>query len=799
MFKNYLKIAWRNLFKDKLYSLINIIGLSIGITSCALIYLYVSYELSYDSYHHQSENIYRMISSSHEPDKVKEFAPTSPIMARSALENFAEVEKIVRFNGSSRNISYEQKKFYDTKIHYADSTLLDVFDFDLIQGDKRTILNKPYSVVLTESAAKKYFGNENAYGKIMKLSDTINLTVTGVIRDIPKNSHFSFECFLSRNTMDDMNKADSTWYQNNELNWFNCNTFSYLRLKDGTDPAKLKAKINAYMTKENEEIRKQTGMYMNCDLQPLTSIHLNSHLEAEFKDSKNGNIQYIYIFIGTAILMLVIACCNFINLSTAKSINRSKEIGLRKVIGATRKQLIAQFLGESVLFALIGSLISILFVISLLPVFNSFVGIELHFNSSILLIYLIIIICVGLLSGSYPALLMSSFSPIRSIKGSIKHSLSDIIFRKGLVIFQFSIAVALIICTIIVLNQMDFIQNKNIGMNKDQLLNIELKNQDAAKSDVIISELRKNPKIVSASVNSFSFKFMSNITLVPEGLAENKLTSCNVFSTDHNFFKTYQIPFVAGRDFSPSFQTDETSGFIVNEAAVKEFGWKTAQNAIGKNIQWGLGKEGKVIGVVKDFNFSTLKDNIKPVLMHIFKPWYSNITVRLKTQNVSTTISEIGEIWKTSAPHSPYKYSFVEDDFNSMFQSELKMRAVLGVFTFLSILVACLGLFGLAAFTIKQRVREIGIRKVLGSSVRGIVTQLSKDFLRLVFISIIISIPIAWYTSYKWLEDFAFRINISIWVFIGASFLAVCIALITVSTQALKAAWANPVKSLRSE
>ncbi len=799
MFKNYIKVAWRNLFKDKLYSMVNIIGLSIGITCCAVIYLYVSYELSYDAYHHQSENIYRMVSNSHEPDKVKEFAPTSPIMASSALVQFPEIDNIVRFNGSSRNISFEEKKFYDTKLYYADSTLLDVFDFNLIQGNKKTLLNKPYSIVLTESTAKKYFGNESAYGKIMKLSDTINLTVTGVINDIPKNSHFSFDCFLSRITMNDLNKGDSSWYQNNEQNWFNCNTYSYIRLKDGTDPSKLKSKINAYMTKENEEIRKQTGMYMNCNLQPITDIHLTSNLEAEFKDSKNGNIQYIYIFIGTAILMLVIACCNFINLSTAKSINRSKEIGLRKVIGATRKQLILQFLGESTFFSIIASLFSILFVYCLLPVFNNFLGIELHFTLKTFLLYLIIIVFVGILSGSYPALLMSSFSPIRSIKGNIKHSLIDVIFRKGLVVFQFTIAIALIICTIIVLNQLDFIQNKNIGMNKDQLLNIELKPQDAGKSEVLLKELRQNPKIVSASVNSFSFKYMSNITLIPEGLAENKLTSCNVFSMDYDFLKTYQIPIVAGRDFSPSYTTDETEGFMVNEAAVKEFGWKTPKDAIGKKVQWGMGKDGKVVAVVKDFNFTSLKENIKPILMHIFKPWHNNITVRLKTDNVSTTISEIENIWKTNAPHSPYKYSFLEEDFNNMFQSELKMRSVLGVFTVLGILVACLGLFGLAAFTIKQRYREIGIRKVLGSSVNGIVKNLSADFLKLVIISILIAIPLAWYASYKWLQDFAFKVDISWWVFILAAFLALIIAFITVCFQALKAALANPIKSLRTE
>ncbi len=799
MFKNYLKIAWRNLFKDKLYSLVNIMGLAIGMACCVIIYLYVSFELSYDKYHRNSPNIYRMVSVAHGQNKLDEFAPSSPMMGQSTLDNFPEVKRLLRFNGSNRYFSLGEKKFFDNKLAYADSTLLDVFSFEVIDGQAKGALTKPYSAVLTESCAKKYFGKEPAAGKTIYMSDTIPFTVTAVIKDIPKNTHFTNDAFLSRITMNDMNKADSSWVENNERNWFNCNTYTYLELKDGTDPVALNSKINTFMTKENAEIRRQTGMFMNCRLQPIQDIHLNSHLEAEMKDSNNGYLTYIYIFTGTAILMLLIACFNFINLSTAKSINRSKEIGLRKVIGATRRQLMAQFLGESLLFALLGAVISFVIVLLALPAFNNFVALDLSVNSSVVVIYMLIILCVGVLSGSYPALMMSSFAPIRSLKGLVKHSLGDVLFRKGLVVFQFTIAVALIVCTTVVLKQLDYIQSRHIGLNKEQLLNIDLKQRDAANAEVLLKALRENPKITAASVNGFNFKYMSNITLIPEGVPENELTSCNVFAVDENFLNTYEIKLAAGRDFSKKFATDEAEGFMVNETAVKEFGWKTPKEAIGKKVQWGMGKDGKIIGVVKDFNFSSLKEPIKPVLFHIFKPWYNNITVRLNTSEVQGTLAQIETLWKREAPFTTFKYSFVADDYNSLYQSELKMRSVLGVFTFLAIFVACLGLLGLAAFSIKQRYKEIGIRKVLGASVSGIVQHLSKDFLKPILIAIVIAFPLAWFACYKWLQDFAFKTDISFWIFLVSGTVAVVIAFGTISYQAIKAAIANPINAIRAE
>ncbi len=623
--------------------------------------------------------------------------------------------------------------------------------------------------------------------------------VTGVMKDIPLNSHFNFDCVISRSTMFEMAKANADFREENEKNWLNCDSYSYLLLKNKVDVKAFESKVNRYLTKETAGLKKDIGMWMNVAIQPILDIHLRSKLEHEFRGSKNSDISYVYIFSATALLILLIACCNLINLSTARSLNRSKEIGLRKVIGAKRSQLISQFLGESILFTIIASILSLLFVLLFIPLFNSFIETTLRFNMSILWLYLSIIIGVGLLAGLYPAMLMSSFAPIRSLKGKISHGIADIVFRKGLVVFQFSIAIVLIIVTTLILRQLDFIQNRNIGLNKEQVLTIELRGIGPQKGEVLIGELNKNPKIVSTSLSNFSFKGIPDITVLPEGFAQNEVTGCPVISVDENFLKTMQIDLVEGRDFSKDFPTDVNEAFIVNEEAVKEFRWKTSKNAIGKKVDWAFGKSGKIIGVVKNFNFSSMKEGVKPMLIHIFKPWHGTVIARLKTNDLTLTMKNIEATWKTIAGDAPFKATFMENDFNALYKSEQNMRSVLGGFTFLSVLVACLGLFGLAAFTIKQRFREIGIRKVLGSNISGIVQLLSKDFLKLVVISILIASPVAWYAIHKWLQDFAYKVNISWWIFVMAGVLAILIAYVTVAFQAVKAAIANPIKSLRTE
>lgn len=797
MIRNYLKIAWRNLWKNKLFSFINIIGLAVGVACCVLIFIYVQNELSYDKFNDKSDRIYRVTSHMIQENKEEFFAPTSPITSKKIQEGFPEVEKIVRFNFFGLSLAYKDKKFYDSRIVCADSSLFDIFTFPLLEGDSKSALKAPYCIVLTEKIAKKYFGSESALGKMLTLSDTMSMMVTGIMKDIPVNSHINFDGVISASTLAKLNEHDPDWKENSE-HWLNCSSFAYLLLKNNIDVNAFETKVNRFLTKETAQLKKDVGMSMNVAIQPLTDIHLKSHLEHEFPGSKNSDIIYVYIFSATAILILLIACCNFVNLSTARSLNRSKEIGLRKVIGAKRGQLVLQFLGESVLFTLVASVLSIILVLIFIPLFNSFIETKLSLSFSVLWLYLAIVIGVGLLAGLYPALLMSSFTPIRSLKGKVSHGIMDIIFRKGLVVFQFSIAIILIIGTTLILQQLDFIQNRNIGLNKEQVLAIDLKG-NGKKADVLLKEMSKNSKVVNASLNSFSFKGVANITVLPEGFSQTELTSSPVISVDENFFNTLQIKVIEGRNFSKDFPTDLNEAFIINEAALKEFRWKTPKEAIGKKVDWAFGKSGKIIGVVKDFNFSSMKENVKPMLMHIYPQWFGFLTLRLKTSDLPQTLKQLESTWKTVVGDAPFKSAFLEDDFNGLYRSEQNMRSVLSAFTFLSVFVACLGLFGLAAFTIKQRFREIGIRKVLGSNVSGIVQLLSKDFLKLVAISILIATPVAWYAMHKWLQDFAYKIDISWWVFVMAGVLAALIAYITVALQAVKAAIANPIKSLRTE
>lgn len=796
MIKNYFKVVWRNLSKNKLYSFINITGLSVGITCCVLIFLYVQYEWSYDKYNVKSGQIYRLTEVLHLPNENNARALTSPPMASALQANFPEVLKTVRISYSSRYLSYQNKKIVSTQIMYADSTLFDIFTFPIISGDKQKALVNPYSIVLTESMAKKYFGSVSPLGKIMQLSDTVPLTVTAVVKDVPANSHFNFDCILSRTTINALNKNLP------ETEWFSNGFYTYLLLSKNASYHQLENKFSSFIAKQMNKARKATGMYYDLKLQPVADIHLKSNLNSEI--NPNGDITYIYIFAAAAFLILLIACINFINLATAKSISRAKEIGLRKVIGANRSQLIFQFLGESFLFTVISAVLSVILIQLMLPWFNSFTGRSLSlfdFSSyNVLILFITIVISVGLMAGIYPAFLMSSFSPIKVLKGTVKYEWHDIFLRKGLIVFQFTIAIILIAGAFLVYQQLRFIQNKKIGLNKDQLLEVQLPASHSDKKDILLQEFLKNYNVVNASLTNFSFQqTISSFATLPEGFSDNQVSSISSIFADYNFLKTFQIPLATGRNFSTSFPTDSAQAFIVNEAAVKAFNWKNDEAAIGKYLNWGLGKKGKVIGVVKDFNYSSLHDNIKPLIIQLLPQAYNFVALRIKPNELQQTLVALSATWKTIVPDAAFQYSFLDDDFAALYKSEQNLQGVLGLFTALSIFIACLGLFGLTAFTIAQRFKEIGIRKVIGASVFNIISLLSKDFLKLVFISICIAFPAAWLVINKWLQNFAYHMSISWWTFVSVGLCAMLIALATVSFQSVKAAIANPVKSLRTE
>ncbi|HYK44374.1 MAG TPA: ABC transporter permease, partial [Parafilimonas sp.] len=757
MFRNYLKVVWRNLSKNKLYSFINIAGLSVGIACCVLIFLYVQYELSYDKYNVKAGQIYRLTEVLHLPDGNNERAVTSPPMAPKLQANFPEVLKSVRISYSGRYLSYEKKKIPSSHIMYADSAFFDIFTFPMISGSPQKALVNPYSIVLTESMAKKYFGAVSPLGKIMQLSDTIPLTITGVVKDVPINSHFSFDCILSRSTINALSQNQP------ETEWFNNNYYTYLLLPANCDYHALENKFSSFVRKEMADEIKSSGLYYDLKLQPLLNIHLRSNLNSEI--NPNGDITYVYIFSAAAFLILLIACINFINLSTAKSVTRAKEIGLRKVIGANRFQLVVQFLGESLLFTVIATVISVVLIQIGLPYFNSFTGRSLTLfrgNAGIVFLFAAIIFLAGFLAGIYPALLMSSFSPVQALKGPAKYEWRDIFLRKGLVVFQFTVAIILIAGAGLVYKQLQFIQNQKIGLNKDQVIEVPIPPSQSLQKDILLQQFQETPNVVNASLTSFSFKEpVSRIATLPEGFADNQVNSYNSIFVDQNFVPTFQIPLAAGRNFSTAFPTDSNEAFIINEAAVKAFRWKNDQAAIGKNIDWGLGKKGKVIGVVKDFNYTSLHDNVKPLIIQILPEGYSFIALRVNATGLPQTIAALSSKWKELIPDESFQYSFLDDDFAALYQSEQNLQRVLGLFTVLSVFIACLGLFGLAAFTIRQRFKEIGIRKVIGASTFSIVSLISKDFLKLVVISFLIAAPVAWFGVNKWLQNFAYQVSIS--------------------------------------
>ena len=795
MFKNYFKTALRNLGKNRLYSFINIAGLSIGIACCVLIFLYVQFQWSYDRFNTNAEHIYRLTEILHLPKEDNARAVTSPPMAPALQSAFPEIEKSVRINNSSRILSYGEVKIYDTRIKYADSTLFDVFTFPMVAGNPQKALVQPYSIVLTESAAKKYFGNERALGAVMKLSDTINLTVTGIIKDIPSNAHFTFDAMLSRTTLNDLSNYEP------EDQWFYNGFYTYFLVAKNTDVSFLESRVTPFIREQMTEDLKATGLSYDLKLQPLTDIHLRSSLNSEIET--NGDISYIYIFSAAALLILLIACCNFINLSTAKSLNRAREIGLRKVVGARRIQLTIQFLSESFLLVTMAALLSVGIVKILLPLFNtlahlSLPGFALN-NFSLLLLYIAIIFSVSLLSGLYPAFLMSSFSPVRILKGTVKHGWEDLLLRKGLVVFQFTIAIILMVATALVYQQLDYLQHKNLGLNKEQVIEVSLSGIDPSKTKTLVNEIKRISSVINVSFTDFSFQEgISTVAMLPEGSSENEITSENVISVDENFLNTMQIELAAGRDFSSSFPTDEKEAFIVNEQAVKNFGWGDPNTAIGKSIVWDGDKKGKVIGVVKDFNYTSLHDNIEPLIIHILPDWYGYMALRIQPAALQQTLDDLKSKWQ-QVTGGPFIYSFLDEDFENLYKAEENLQHILGLFTLLSVFIACLGLFGLAAAMVKQRFREIGIRKVLGASAAGVVGLLSKDFLKLVVVAILIATPVTWLAMNRWLQDFAYRVNINWWVFGLAALLSLLIALITVSLQALKAAVSNPVTSLRTE
>ncbi|MEP6951838.1 MAG: ABC transporter permease [Ginsengibacter sp.] len=806
MFKNYLKIAFRNLLKNKAFSAINIFGLAIGIATCLVITLFVQNELSYDRYNKKADRMVRVVFRGVVEGQQMKESNVMPPVAQAFKANYPEVLEATRMvNGGSPIITYGDKSFKEDAFVYVDSNFFQVFTLPLIKGNSKSALLQPNTIVITQTIANKYFGNDDPIGKVLNFKN-LNGTfkVTGVIDKVPVNSHFHFDFFASMGSVAD---AKSTSFMTSGYN-------TYLVLPDGYDYKKLQAKLKDFVQKyigpqlqqglgmSLEEFRKK-GNDIGLYLQRLTDIHLHSDFTNDLEPE--GDIRYVYIFSAIAIFMLVIASINFMNLSTAGASKRAREVGIRKVLGSLKLELVRQFLLESILLTAIALLLAIVFVYLALPFFNNFSGknlsLQLTSNPWMVPGLLLLVLVTGILAGSYPAFFLSSFKPVVVLKGKIGSGKKSIGLRSGLVVFQFFISIILIAGTTVVYRQLSYIQHIKLGYDKSQVLILPETWLLGKNEETFRQQLLQDPRIENISVSGYlpaGNSYGNNFFVYPDNNS-SMLVKTLRYDVDYRYIPTLGMQMALGRNFSKDFGTDST-GVILNENAAIAFGW--GKNAIGHTITRrendGNKSTFQVIGIVKDFHFKSLHELISPLVMVLGNGAGTTI-LKVKTKDIAGLLNAIKKKWDALSPVGPFSYSFMDDRINDTYQSEQKTGILLGVFASLCIFVACLGLFGLVTFTAEQRTKEIGIRKVLGAGVPGIVQLLSKDFLRLVLIAIVIAIPGAWWMMNKWLQNFAYRIEITWWTFAIAGLLAIFIALFTVSFQAIKAAMANPVKSLRTE
>ncbi len=807
MLRSYITIALRNLLKYKFYSILNLTGLAVGIACCILIMLFVQDELGYDKFNKKADRIYRMYGEFKLGENEYRGASVGAPVAKNLIADYPEVEDAFRFRSTGTwFIKYGDKVVKETEMIFADSNMFNFFDIPLLKGNPKTALAKPNALVISLETAEKIFGDEDPVGKTVILDNEFDYEITGVFDKVPNNSHFKFNIFGSLTSLE----------QSRRDFWMSLNFQTYILLKQGADYKQLEAKfpdmVEKYIGPELEQFLgksltqlSEEGNKAGFFLQPLLDIHLHSDLQSEL--GVNSDIKYVYLFTSIAFFILLIACINFMNLSTARSANRAKEVGLRKVVGSQRSQLVWQFLTESMILSLTALALAIGLIYLSLPYFNALSGkkILLSFadNLPLLLTMLGITLFIGLLAGSYPALFISAIRPVEVLKGKLKMGVKSGLLRSSLVVFQFAASIIMIIGTIVVYNQLQFVQNKKLGYDKEQVLVV----QDAFilgdKIQTFKEELLQNNEIVNASVSGFlPTPSNRNVNVVfPEGQpSDDNSTPVGTWGVDMDYIKTMGMEIVKGRDFNKEFIADSNTA-IVNETLAKQFGWI---DPIGKNISKYEGIDPveigtyRVIGVVKDFHFESLRNAIGPLVFFIENSTGA-VSFRFKTDNVASVINLIRNKWDEFAPGQPFDYTFIDDEFAEMYNEEQKLGEIFRTFAILAIFVGSLGLFGLSAFTAEQRTKEIGVRKVLGASVSGIVVLLSKEFAKLILISFVIAVPIAYYYMNSWLQDFAYRTDIGLITLAFAGITAFVIALLTVSYHAIKIAITNPVKSLRYE
>lgn len=804
MLKNYIKIAFRNLLKNKLYSAINIFGLTIGLTTCFMILLFVQNQLSYDRFNEKADQIFRVaFVGQMNGGEIKE-ANVMPPVAQTLKDDFPEVLDAARIRSiGTPRISYNNQVFRNSTA-FADPSLFDLFTIPLIKGDKQTILSKPNTLVLSQKAATQFFGDENPIGKTILIKDgNANFEVVGVYETIPGNSHFHFDVLASMATLPEATNPS----------WMVSNFYTYLLLPDGYDYKNLEAKlpqvVEKYMGPQLQEAMgitfsqfRESGNNIGFELQPLTDIHLHSKLSAELEAP--GDIQYVYIFIAVALFMLLIACINFMNLSTAGASKRAKEIGVRKVLGSLKQQLILQFLIESLLLTSISLIIALSSVDLVLPYFNTLTQQELTFSFSlnhwIVPAMLGFVVITGVLAGSYPAFYLSSFNPVNIIKSRFFSDSKGFSLRSGLVVFQFFISIGMITSTLVVYKQLSFIQHKNLGYNKDQVVIVEDTYWLGESQNAFKEKLLTDSRVINASYSAYipaGASNSNNFLIFPDENSANLVHTLR-YGVDYNYIPTLDMQMVAGRNFSEEYGSDSL-GIIINEAAANAFGW---ENPIGHQLthtnNGGAPSTFHVIGVVQNFHFRSLHELITPLVMTL-EGNQSHLIVKVRTDEPSNLLAEMKSTWDSFTAESPFTYSFLNDRFTNTYKTEQNIGLILGIFAGLTIFVACLGLFALVMFTTERRSKEIGIRKILGANAAGIIALLSKDFLKLVGIAFLLASPVAWFIMNQWLQNFVYRIQISGWIFLLTGVAALAIALLTISSQSIKTAMANPVNSLKNE
>ena len=798
MIRNYLTVALRNLLRQPVYSLINIVGLAIGMAACMLIVLYIQDELSYDRYHPNADRIYRIVDDIESGGQTIQTAGSPLSWAPALKRDYPDVEQFVRMRGTGSTWLFhrEATQFYEKKVIWAEDGLFDLFDIPLVAGDPKTALVEPFTIVISESMAAKYFGGEEPMGQILGVDNTYDFKVTGIMRDLPANTHMRPDMFTSYSSL----ATIGSYYREN---WeVHDNFYTYIRLRENAEPAELEARFPDFLERYAGDRYRESGVVLKPSLQPLVDIHLHSHRESELEP--NGDIRFVVLYTLIAFLIPLIACINFINLATARSATRAREVGVRKAMGATRNQLLGQFLGEAVVTAALAMVISVILVQIALPTVNAIAGKQLLFplsHGGVLAVLAFGAIVMGLAAGSYPAVYLSGFVPTEVLKGHLETGGRGLSLRKILVVVQFAMSIFLLVSTAVIYDQLEFISTKRLGFNKEQVMVLPITGSTQRRNTPVLKErLSQLPGVLGVATASGvpGMRVIPIMAVRPDGMApEDHLMMATLYA-DEDFLDVLEIDLVGGRNFSQDQGTDSTMGFLLNETAVRSLGWGVPADAIGRRFERVsfTHRVGRVIGVVRDFHLRTIHEEIEPIVI-MTSSYHICLLIRLEPDGISETISRIEETWRNVDAGFPLDYTFLDEDFDRLYQDDQRLGEVFAIFAVLGVFVACLGLLGLASFSIQQRTREIGIRKVLGSSVSTIVMLLSKDFMKYVLLGNLIAWPLAYFVMTRWLQNYAYAAALDFTWFVAGGVVALFIAWLTIGAHAVAASRRNPVNALR--